>query len=165
MSPGPVTWFARSDLVKVFIQNEAGSNQKNYHDEKTLEWKRVTMVSSPYPFPYGFIVGTTGEDDCNVDCFIITSKPLVTGQLVDCDAIGLMEQIEDGDQDHNILARLPGTDLQVTPEIERTLTDFVMHVFDHVDCKQIRVGRFLGSEAADTYVAAHRNEPEETGSK
>jgi inorganic pyrophosphatase len=47
--------------VRVFIQNEAGSNQKHYHDEKTLEWKRVASVSSAYPFPYGFIVGTIGN--------------------------------------------------------------------------------------------------------
>ena len=43
--------------VRIFIQNEAGSNLKHYHDQKTLEWKRVATVSARYPFPYGFIVG------------------------------------------------------------------------------------------------------------
>ena len=27
--------------IRVFIQNETGSNLKHYHDEKTLEWKRA----------------------------------------------------------------------------------------------------------------------------
>jgi hypothetical protein len=46
--------------LRVFIQNEPGSNRKNYHDEKTLEYKSTKVLSRPYPFPYGFIVGTTG---------------------------------------------------------------------------------------------------------
>ena len=33
--------------VQVFIQDEAGSNQKHYHDEKTLERKRVTTDLPP----------------------------------------------------------------------------------------------------------------------
>ena len=32
--------------VQVFIQNEAGSNQKNYHDEKTLAWQPQSGRSS-----------------------------------------------------------------------------------------------------------------------
>ena len=38
--------------MKVFIENEAGSNIKNIHDEKTLEHKRRVEVSRPYPFPH-----------------------------------------------------------------------------------------------------------------
>ena len=53
--------------VTIFVQNEAGSNQKHYHDEKTLEWKRAVEVSVRYPFPYGFVVGTTSPESCNVD--------------------------------------------------------------------------------------------------
>src|SRR5687768_7941066 len=82
--------------LRIFIQNEAGSNQKHYHDEKTLEWKRAVEVAVRYPFPYGFVVGTSSPDGCNVDCFVITATPLKTGQIVPCEALGLMEQMEDG---------------------------------------------------------------------
>ncbi len=82
--------------MKVFIQNEAGSNKKNYHDEKTLVWKRRVSVSRRYPYPYGFVVGTTGEDGYNVDCFVLTTDRLHSGELVECEVIGLMEQIDDG---------------------------------------------------------------------
>jgi hypothetical protein len=30
--------------ITVFIQNEAGSNRKNYHDEKTLEYKETKRI-------------------------------------------------------------------------------------------------------------------------
>jgi inorganic pyrophosphatase len=62
--------------IRVFIQNEAGSARKHYHNEKTLELVRVADVSEPYPYPYGFILDTTAEDGWNVDCYVITDRPL-----------------------------------------------------------------------------------------
>ena len=115
--------------IQVFIQNEAGSDQKNYHDEKTLAWKRVATVSCPYPFAYGFVMGTSAEDGGNVDCFVLTDQALRTGQIVDCDAIGLMEQFEDGQADHNVLARLVGSGTVVDASVRARLADFVKSVF------------------------------------
>lgn len=141
--------------IQVFIQNEAGSNEKHYHDEKTLEWKRVVLVSRTYPYPYGFIVGTSADDGCNVDCFVITERPLKTGQLLECQVVGLMEQFEDGQEDHNVLAILPESPVDVDLEVQRKLTSFVMGVFEHMPHKRVSVGRFTGPDAARTYVRAH----------
>src|SRR5215475_944160 len=118
--------------ISVFIQNQAGSDQKHYHDEKTLEWKRTATVSRPYPFPYGFVIGTTAPDGCNVDCYVITTRQLHTGQIVECEPIGLMEQIEDGAPDHNVLARLVDQPAETTPEVQKALTEHVLTVFRHV---------------------------------
>lgn len=133
---------ARYSLMKVFIQNEGGSDLKHFHDEKTLELKGTTRVSRAYPLPYGFVLNTTAEDGLNVDCFVITSRPLTTGQVVECDLIGLMEQIEDGKADHNVLAVLRGEGAVVNENTRQLLTDFVSHVFDHIPGKRISVGRF-----------------------
>src|SRR5215510_12415931 len=111
--------------IKVFIQNEAGSNRKNYHDEKTLECKETKLVSRPYPYPYGFILGTNASDGCNLDVFVVTKRQFRTGQLLECEVIALMEQFEDGVDDHNILAKLPDEAVDVTSEIQTVLTDFV----------------------------------------
>ena len=118
--------------VRVFIQNEAGSDRKNYHDEKLLIWQRAVTVSRPYPFPYGFILDTTADDGCNVDCFILTNATLRTGQIIDCEVVGLMEQFEDGHADHNVLARLPGADVQVDETTQGRLAAFVAGVFAHI---------------------------------
>jgi inorganic pyrophosphatase len=134
--------------IQVFIQNEAGSDQKHYHDEKTLEYMHTKSVSRRYPFPYGFVMGTLADDDCCVDCFVITRRHLRTGKVITCEPIGLMEQVEDGVNDHNVLAKLIDEDAQVTPETEASLTAFVVHVFDHVDGKTVAVGRFLGAADA-----------------
>jgi inorganic pyrophosphatase len=135
--------------IKVFVQNEAGSDEKHYHDEKTLEWKRVVKVSRRYPFPYGCIVGTTADDGCNLDCFLITNEALKTGQIVACQVAGLMEQFEDGREDHNILATLPGDSAAIGPGERERLTSFVLGVFAHVEGKRMNVGRFLGAEDAE----------------
>jgi inorganic pyrophosphatase len=141
-------------VINVFVQNEAGSNQKNYHDEKTLEFKFAETVSRAYPYPYGFIIGTNAGDGCNVDCFVITKRPLRTGQTFECEAIALMEQIEDRNVDHNVLAKLPEENIELTTEIQTVLTDFVLNVFQHAAGKQISVGRFLGAEHARAHVMA-----------
>jgi len=143
--------------MRVFIQNEARSKLKHYHDEKTLEWKRTVEVSLPYPYPYGFIVGTSAEDGCNLDCFVITDRPLKTGQLIECEAIGLMEQFEDGQDDHNVLACPVGEIPEMDTDVQERLTSFVLGVFAHIEGKRISVGRFLGADAAVSHVLEHRD--------
>jgi inorganic pyrophosphatase len=141
--------------MKVFIQNEAGSFVKRFHHEKTLELKGEEQVSRAYPYPYGFILGTTAEDGDNVDCFVLTRKNLRTGQIVECEAIGLMEQIEDGQIDHNVLAAMHGEDPKLTSEVEIALTEFVRHVFDHIPGKSIQTGLFRGKLAVIEHVSKY----------
>ncbi len=138
--------------MKAFIENEAGSNQKNIYDEKTLEYIKTVTVSRKYPYPYGFIIGTTSGDGDNLDCFIITKEKLKTGETVDCKPIGIMEQIEDTKKDNNILAVLNDETAEATPQIQQELTDFISHVFDHKPEKQVTVGKFLGKEDAENYI-------------
>lgn len=143
--------------ICVFVQNEAGSSQKNYHDEKTLAFRHSRVVSHAYPFAYGFIIGTEADDECSVDCFVITDRVLRTGQIVECEPIGLMEQFEDGVEDHNVLARPLGESWDVTGVMEAALTEHVLACFRHVEGKKMRVGRFLGVRDAEAYVVAHLN--------
>jgi inorganic pyrophosphatase len=152
--------FARKDTMppmKVFIQNEAGSFVKHSHDEKTLALKGEQRVSRAYPFPYGFILDTTAEDGDNVDCFVLTQEKLRTGQAVECEPIALMEQIEDGEIDHNILATMDGDDPRLTSELKQTLIEFVSHVFDHIPAKKIQVGEFRGVEAAIRHITRYQD--------
>jgi inorganic pyrophosphatase/GNAT superfamily N-acetyltransferase len=137
---------------KVFIENQAGSSRKNHDDEKTLMFQRSETVSRAYPFPYGFIIGTSAADGDCLDCFVISERALRIGEVVECEAIGLMEQTEDGLSDHNVLAQLVGERAAVTAEVRATLADFVQNVFSHIPGKAIGVGRFLGVNAAETAI-------------
>lgn len=140
--------------MRVFIENEAGYNQKNIYDEETLKYKKTYTVSRKYPFPYGFILETTSDDGDNLDCFIITNRKIKSGQIIECEPIGIMEQFEDEDkkEDHNVLAKIPGEIVAINDEIKSILTEFVLHVFDHKLGKIVSVGEFLGEEYARKYI-------------
>jgi inorganic pyrophosphatase len=143
--------------MRVFIQSEAGSCIKHSHNEKSLDLLGTSPVSRAYPFAYGFVLNTTADDGDNVDCFVLTNTPLRTGDIIMCEPIALMEQIEDDVADHNVLATIPGENIDFDEGSELALTHFVSHVFDHIPGKSIRAGTFLGKEAALRYLADHRD--------
>jgi len=118
-------------------------------------------VSREYPYPYGFILDTTGDDGANLDCFIITDTKLQSGQVYDCEPIGMMEQSETAwdpakggveEKDHNILMALRGESVEVDQAVKERLTDFVIHVFDHKENHVSKVGQFLGKNEALTEI-------------
>tara|TARA_Y100000031_G_scaffold14002_1_gene14797 strand:+ start:853 stop:1290 length:438 start_codon:yes stop_codon:yes gene_type:complete len=134
--------------VKVFIENEANSNQKNIYNEKTLEYKKTVTVSRKYPYAYGFIPNTTSGDGDNVDCFVLTNHKFKTGDIIEVKVVGLMEQLEDGEVDHNILAVPVGETTTIDNEVKDKITDFINHVFDHLPNKTVTTGSFLGKKEA-----------------
>ena len=142
--------------MKVFIENPAGSILKHIYDEKTLELKGSEPVSRAYPLPYGFVLNTTAEDGDNVDCFVLTKRQLKTGTILNCDAIGIMEQIEDGEIDHKVLAVIEGEGEIFDDEAKHRLADFAKHVFDHIPGKTMHIGAFLDREAALEYLHRHQ---------
>jgi inorganic pyrophosphatase len=81
----------------VFIENEAGSTLKNHHDERALTFLRSEKVSRAYPFPYGFIIGTTNADGDCLDCFVIAKRALRTGEVVECE-VHRVQPRGDGDE-------------------------------------------------------------------
>ena len=134
--------------MKVFIENESGSDKKNIFNEKTLEYKKTYPVSRKYPYPYGFVLDTTSGDGGNLDCFVITNRALVSGTIIDVEPIGLMVQTEDGQDDHKILAVLPGEAPEISDKVKSTLKEFCEHVFDHLEGKKTVIGEFYGKQKA-----------------
>ncbi|OGL79384.1 hypothetical protein A3F28_01800 [Candidatus Uhrbacteria bacterium RIFCSPHIGHO2_12_FULL_57_11] len=134
--------------MEVFIENERGSLIKNLYNEKSLEFQKNVGVSRPYPYPYGFIIGTTSGDGDNLDCFILTDKPIAPGTTVEVEPIGMYEQVEDNEQDPKILAALPGELPVIDERLQSEFREFTAHVFDHIPDKKISVGRFFGKSEA-----------------
>jgi inorganic pyrophosphatase len=56
------------------------------------------------------------HDGCNLDVFVITNRRLRTGQLVECEALAIMKQFEDGLEDHNVLANMPDEKVNLTSD-------------------------------------------------
>lgn len=137
-----------SERFVVFIENEAGSDIKNMHDEVSLRHTGRVQVARAYPYPYGFVLNTSNDDGDGLDCYVLTERALRRGDLVECVPIGLMEQLENGEQDHNVLATLPGEPWLVDEGVRQRLTEFVSHVFDDMPERRVQAGAFGGVEAA-----------------
>ena len=134
--------------IQVFVENEAGSQQKNIYDENTLVYLRTVNVNCAYPYPYGFVLNTQSGDGDALDCHIITDRPLKSGETLICNPLGVMRQIEDQLEDHKILAVPVGEQAKITAEVENTLTEFARTVFADIKGKQMRVGNFSDQQAA-----------------
>jgi inorganic pyrophosphatase len=132
----------------MFIQVAAGSCDRKIYNERTLEYLETRHGTLPYPYPYGFVVGTSAEDDACVDCYLITSDKVVAGAIVECEPVGLLLQDEGGEIDHKILAVLPGQDVVLGPELVLELQEFIYAIFANASDMNIRVGPLLSREAA-----------------
>ncbi len=104
-------------------------------------------------YPYGYIVGTKAADGAELDCFVITDKPLAAGSVAECHAIGLMEQLDNGQDDHNVLVAQEGEDVAVTDAVERRLLDCFGNVEGVRAAGKVQVGRFLGADEAEALIA------------
>lgn len=135
-------------MIEVCIEVEAGSRNKHRYDEMALEYKGTHRISQPYPYPYGFILGTSAEDGDGVDCYIITHDRLLPGTIVDCEPIGLLVQDESGEVDHKVLAAMPGQNVELGPGVLRELQDFIYTIFTQYPEISVSVGPILPRAAA-----------------
>lgn len=135
-------------MIKVLIQVAAGSSEKHMYDERTLEYKETRQVSRPYPYPYGFVIGTNAADGDCVDCYLITGDDVAPGDVVACEPFGLLLQEEAGQVDHKILASIPGQDFASEEDLLRELEEFIDAIFSRYPQIQVRVGPILPREEA-----------------
>jgi inorganic pyrophosphatase len=135
-------------MIKVLIQVEAGSCDRHLYNEKTLEYKGSKRMSQPVPYPYGFIPGTSGADGDCLDCYIITRDKLKARSVIECEPVGLLEQVEDGEADHKVLAALPGQHVELNRELREELSNFINEMFAAHPDVHIHIGQILPRQAA-----------------
>jgi inorganic pyrophosphatase len=139
-------------MIRVLIQAEAGSHHKLRYDEKTLTAIGEGKVSRPYPYAYGFVVATTAADGDNADCYVVGNAHLKSGTIVECEPVGLLEQVESGVPDHKVLAVLVGQEAVVPERALEVLQDFIYAVFSDFPDESVTVGPIHSRDAALQYV-------------
>ena len=144
-------------MIKVLIQIESGSRDRYLYNEKTLELKGRTRMSRPFPYPYGFVIGTSATDGDCVDCYIISKDTLRAGSIVECEPAGLLEQVEDEDVDHKVLARLPGQHVELSQDLLVELRDFIYALISPFPNVHITVGMLLPQAEALRHIQSHRD--------
>ncbi len=88
------------------IEISAGSKNKYELDKESgvLILDRILYTSTHYPQNYGFIPRTYADDNDPLDVLIICSQPIMPMSLVKCYPIGLINMIDEGQNDEKIIA-------------------------------------------------------------
>jgi inorganic pyrophosphatase len=92
--------------VKVFVEIPKGSRNKYEQDEETGEIVLDRALYGPevFPFDYGSIPGTKGEDGDPLDVVLLVTNPTFSGCVVKAQVIGYLEMEDEAGIDHKVLA-------------------------------------------------------------
>ena len=109
----PITQLAPfdGDRLNVIIETPKGSRNKfTFDDERGLfELGGVLPVGAIFPFDFGFVPGTKGDDGDPLDVLVLMDEPAVPGCLIPARLLGVIEatQVErDGTEveNHRLIA-------------------------------------------------------------
>lgn len=149
--------FGENDEFTVVIEIPKLSRVKYELDKKTGKIKVDRVLYSPvhYPTNYGFAPKTLWDDGDPLDVLVISHEPFVPGCLVDVRPIGVMDMIDDGDNDAKILS-VPITDprfnnIKDIKDLEPHILEEIKHffkVYKELQKKQVKVGNWRGKNEA-----------------
>jgi inorganic pyrophosphatase len=91
--------------VQVVIETPKGSRNKFAFDAKlgVFKLKKVLPEGMVFPYDFGFVPSTKGEDGDPVDVLILMDEPAYPGCLIECRIVGVLEgkQTEEGETYRN----------------------------------------------------------------
>ena len=98
----------RSDSFLAVTEISKDSKMKYELDKKTgiLKLDRILHTATRYPANYGFIPRTFAEDNDPLDVLVICDEVILPLTLVKCKPIGVINMVDDGENDYKILAVL-----------------------------------------------------------
>jgi inorganic pyrophosphatase len=86
------------DLFQVIIETPKGSRNKYAFDPEQKIFKLKTVLPSGMAFPYdfGFLPSTRGDDGDPLDVLVLMDEPAFPGCLLKCRLIGVIEGEQKG---------------------------------------------------------------------
>ncbi len=134
---------AHADPVKYEIDKETGA----------MFVDRFMTTSMHYPCNYGYIPHTLSPDGDPVDVLVVTPYPLVSGSVIRCRPIAVLEMTDESGDDAKVLA-VPIDELCSTyknakgpDDLPLSLLSSIAHFFEHYkDLDEGKWVRVLGWE-------------------
>ncbi|MGV3589906.1 MAG: inorganic diphosphatase [Adhaeribacter sp.] len=158
---------AESGAYNVIIETPKGSRNKYTYDEQLQLYrlKGVLPAGASFPFDFGFLPGTHGEDGDPLDVLLLMDEPAYPGVLVPARLIGVIaaEQTEHGNTVRNDRLLAVSTisrthqSLQDIKDVDKHLLTEIEHFFKSYNAIKgfdfEVIGRF-GAKRAQALVAA-----------
>ena len=91
------TW-TKDGAVNAVVESPKGSAVKFDYDPKlgVFLYGKALPLGLTYPYCWGFLPGTEGDDGDPLDVFIIHDSPTYPGVVVECRLIGVLQLEQDG---------------------------------------------------------------------
>lgn len=152
--------------VVTFIEISKGSNVKYEMDEEhgVMKVDRILHTSMVYPWNYGFVPGTLGEDGDPLDMMVISTAAFVPGSIVKVRPIGVLLMKDEEGVDSKIMAVPTGKidpdfkDVNDISQMPQHLKDMIGHFFSYYKSiepgKWAKVEGWKGSKEAQEFVTA-----------
>ncbi len=141
--------------VRAFIEIPRGSNIKYELDEKTgvIKVDRILFTSMVYPYNYGFVPGTLGEDGDPIDIMVISSAAFNSGTMVMVRPIGVLLMRDEEGVDTKIMAvPVEKVDpelahIQDIKDLSESIKGKIVHFYSYY--KNIEPGKWVKLEGWD----------------
>lgn len=80
-------------LIEVIIETPRGCRNKYAYDPKKEKFrlKKILPMGAVFPYDFGFIPKTKGEDGDPLDILVVMDEPAFTGCLIECRVIGVLK--------------------------------------------------------------------------
>jgi inorganic pyrophosphatase len=81
------------DLIRVVVETPKGSRNKFKYDEKlgVFTLHKVLPLGASFPYDFGFVPSTRGEDGDPLDVLVLMDEPAFPGCIVPARLIGVIE--------------------------------------------------------------------------
>ena len=128
---------AQSEPVKYEVDKETG----------TLFVDRFMATAMYYPCNYGYVPGTIAGDGDPVDVLVIAPFPLLSGSVIRCRPLGLLQMTDEKGEDAKILAVPVGKlttiydPLKSYRDVCESLRNSIVHFFEHY--KDLEKGKWV----------------------
>lgn len=149
------------DEINVIIEIPAHSDPVKYEvDKETGAMFVDRFMSTPmfYPCNYGYVPHTLSEDGDPVDVLVVTPIPLISGSVISCRPVGILNMSDEAGQDGKVLA-VPVKKLsnlydrvQTAEDLPGQLLEQIGHFFEHY--KDLEAGKWVKVEGWGDAAAA-----------
>ncbi len=151
--------------VNVIVEIPAHGPPVKYEMDKetgAMFVDRFMNTAMHYPCNYGYVPHTLSEDGDPVDVLVITPVPLISGSVISCRPVAMLQMTDEAGPDTKILA-VPSDRLctayrhyRALKDLPRGLLDQIGHFFAHYkdleEGKWVRVEGWVDGERVDTEI-------------
>lgn len=149
------------DEINVIIEIPSHSDPVKYEVDKetgAMFVDRFMNTAMFYPCNYGYIPHTLSDDGDPADVLVVTPSPLISGSVICCRPVGMLNMTDEAGVDAKILA-VPIHKLSVShrginehTDLSPLLLDQISHFFEHYKDleanKWVKIEGWLGSKEA-----------------